>query len=143
MQQEKIGLSMRLIIAAAGLCILLFLVKFYCSTLIPSIHLHSVVHIEPYCLTNEEKLDLILGPADGSAAGSVTDDASRRMNINSASAEELTSLPGIGKTLAERIVRYRVYNGNFRRSEDIMKVSGISEKTYDRIKDMITVLPDV
>ena len=54
MQQEKIGLSMRLIIAAVGLCILLFLAKFFFGSLIPSIHLRSVEQIEPYSLTNEE-----------------------------------------------------------------------------------------
>jgi len=62
-----------------------------------------------------------------------------RININTASGAELTDLPGIGNTLAARIVDYRVRNGSFQRIEDIRNVSGIGERRFEAIKDMITV----
>jgi comEA protein len=61
------------------------------------------------------------------------------ININSASAQELEQLPGVGKVIAERIVAYREQNGRFRRREDLMMVSGISEKKYEEIRSMIVV----
>ena len=60
------------------------------------------------------------------------------VNINSADAEQLTALPGIGPSLAERIIEYRG-EFPFEAPEDIMKVSGIGESTFNNIKDLITV----
>ncbi len=57
------------------------------------------------------------------------------VNINTATKEELDALPGIGPTKAQAIIDGRPYNT----PEDIMKVKGIKQKTYDKIKDMITV----
>jgi len=62
-----------------------------------------------------------------------------RININLASQTELTDLPGIGPTLASRIVDYRRQHGDFTRIEEIRNVSGIGEKRFDAIRDMITV----
>ena len=61
------------------------------------------------------------------------------LNINTASAQELEQLPGIGKVIAERIVAYREQNGRFKRREEMMLVSGISEKKYEEIRSMIVV----
>lgn len=61
------------------------------------------------------------------------------ININTASAEELKSLPGIGEKVAGRIIEYRDKNGRFDKIEDIMKISGIKDKLFSRIKDKITV----
>ncbi len=61
------------------------------------------------------------------------------VNINTASAEELRSLPGIGEGIAGRIVKYREENGKFSCIEDIMKISGIKDKLFNKIKDSITV----
>jgi comEA protein len=61
------------------------------------------------------------------------------ININTASAQELEQLPGIGKVIAERIVAYREQNGRFRRREEVMMVNGISEKKYEEIRSMIVV----
>ena len=61
------------------------------------------------------------------------------VNINTASAEELCALPGIGTSRAADIVRYREKNGAFQTKEDIMKVSGIKQNAYDKLCDKITV----
>lgn len=61
------------------------------------------------------------------------------VNINTASEEELCTLPGIGASRAADIVRYREQNGAFQTKEDIMKVSGIKQNAYDRLCDKITV----
>jgi competence protein ComEA len=63
------------------------------------------------------------------------------ININTAASFELDSLPGIGATLAGRIIAYRDTNGPFQSIEDIKNVSGIGDGLFERFKDMITVGP--
>lgn len=63
---------------------------------------------------------------------------SELVDINSASVEELVTLPGIGRSLAERIVEYRETNGAFGSPADIMQVKGIGEGIYSNISDYIT-----
>lgn len=63
------------------------------------------------------------------------------VNLNSASQAELENLPGIGPTLALRIVEYRTQYGFFKTIDELKNVPGIGEATYDEIKDMITVGP--
>ncbi len=62
-----------------------------------------------------------------------------KVNINTASAEQLMTLSGIGQTKADQIIAYREKNGAFPNIEAIMQVSGIAEGTYEKIKDSITV----
>ena len=62
-----------------------------------------------------------------------------KININTASAEELIDLPGIGEVLAGRIIAYREKHGPFKKISDIDKVSGIGPAKYEAIKDLITV----
>lgn len=62
-----------------------------------------------------------------------------KININQASAEELTLLPGIGETLAKRIVEYRDQNGSFNVLEDLLNVSGIGEGRFKTILDYVTL----
>jgi competence protein ComEA len=61
------------------------------------------------------------------------------VDINTASVEELDKLPGIGATIAQRIVEYRETNGPFATIEDIINVPGIGTATFEEIKDLITV----
>ena len=61
------------------------------------------------------------------------------ININTATAEELDRLPGIGAKKAEAIIEYRDNNGNFKIIDDIKKVSGIGNATFEQIKELITV----
>lgn len=58
-------------------------------------------------------------------------------NINLMTEEEFSQLPGIGPTISKRIVEYRNENGNFEKIEDIMKVEGIGEGKFNKIKDYI------
>lgn len=62
-----------------------------------------------------------------------------KININTASLDELQKLPRVGPQIAQRILDYRKENGNFKKIEDIMKVRGIGEKVFGQLKDMITV----
>jgi len=62
-----------------------------------------------------------------------------KININTASMEELVSLSGIGEGRAADIIQFREETGVFEQIEDIMKVSGIGEKTFEEIKERITV----
>ena len=62
-----------------------------------------------------------------------------KVNINTASQAELDSLPGIGPALAQRIIDFRVENGNFNSIEDIQNVKGIGDSKYEDIKDKIVV----
>lgn len=64
------------------------------------------------------------------------------ININTASATELEKLPRIGPKMAQRIITYRTQHGPFRRKEDLMKVKGIGKKTFEKLKDLITIETD-
>jgi len=64
---------------------------------------------------------------------------SRRININAASANELETLPGIGKGLATRIIEHRTEYGPFRRPEHLLIVRGISDRRFRALQDLITV----
>lgn len=76
-------------------------------------------------------------PANGVAAAST----SNKININTASAEELDKLPGIGPSLAKAIIDHRTKNGAFEQIEEINDVKGIGDALFEKIKDQITVEP--
>jgi competence ComEA-like helix-hairpin-helix protein len=63
--------------------------------------------------------------------------AANAIDINSASAKELETIPGIGDTLAKRIVEFREKNGRFRRPEHLLLVPGISEKRFRQFRPLI------
>lgn len=64
---------------------------------------------------------------------------SDRININTATAEELASISGIGEVTAQNIIEYREANNGFLDTEELMNVKGIGKKTYEKIKPYITV----
>ncbi len=78
-------------------------------------------------------------PTPRSSGGSST--LTSPININTASAEELDVLPGIGPSLAKTIIDYRTTNGPFKTIEDINNVKGIGDALFAKIKDSITVGP--
>ena len=63
--------------------------------------------------------------------------ASKRININQASLEELKTLPGIGEATAQRILQYRKKNPPFRRMEELLIIRGISRSRLERIRNQI------
>lgn len=67
--------------------------------------------------------------------------ATSLININTASKEQLMTLPGIGEAKALDIISYRSTNGNFKNIEDIKNISGIKESAYSKIKDLICTWP--
>lgn len=62
---------------------------------------------------------------------------SKQVNINRADVDELSSLPGVGKVIATRIVAYRLEKGNFVSREDIKRVKGIGDKKFEKMKEYI------
>lgn len=68
-----------------------------------------------------------------------SENSSELININTAPASELVKLKGIGEVKAAAIVEYRRINGNFKTVQDIMNVSGIGEKTFEKIRSQIMV----
>lgn len=87
-----------------------------------------------YIPTLEEAADLvILQQTDDKEA------ADGKININTAQAEELCTLPGIGAAKADAIIAYRSEHGSFKQIEDIMKVTGIKQSGYEKLRERITV----
>ena len=78
----------------------------------------------------------VLAPMENDGAAGV-----RPININSATAGELTALPGVGEVTAAKIVAYRQEHGPFYQIEEIMEVPGIAEGKFDGFKELITVGP--
>jgi competence protein ComEA len=61
------------------------------------------------------------------------------LNLNTATQAQLEALPGIGKSTADRIIEYRQKNGGFKKTEDLMNIKGIGEKSFLKLKAMVTV----
>ncbi len=92
---------------------------------------------------------VFLGVGSGPTPGLAAEETSKksaaaaelRVNLNTATSEELTALPGIGDTIAARIVTYRKKNGSFTKVEELMNVKGVGEKTFLRLRPHLFVEP--
>jgi competence protein ComEA len=81
-------------------------------------------------------------PHPGASTGEASSESSSsRININTATAEELEVLPGVGEVTAARIIGHREQNGPFRSVDDLIHVQGISDRTIDGFRDLVTVGP--
>lgn len=78
-----------------------------------------------------------IGESQNEETDSMEDDG--RININQASAEQLMTLPGIGESKANVILQYRDEHGAFQTVEDLMKIPGIKQGVFDKIKNRIKV----
>jgi competence protein ComEA len=99
------------------------------------------IHV-PRC-NEENPPPAVQGGVTGDAAeddrGGIEEEGGSRININTASLEELDSLPGIGPAIGQRIIDYRHNVGGFNSVEEITQVSGIGEATLAKIRDQIVV----
>ena len=77
--------------------------------------------------------------ANESTSGESTQNNGEKVNLNTASAADLQKLNGIGQKKAEQIIAYREQNGQFKKIEDLMQVSGIGEKTFAALKDQLAL----
>jgi competence protein ComEA len=84
---------------------------------------------------------IIKNDSTGTVVGSesVADNSKGKVNINTAGIEELCTIPWVGESIAKDIIEFRQKNGPFKKTEDIMKISGIKQSKYNKMKDSITV----
>ena len=111
------------------------------STSIPSKNAVSVsVPSKDAVSANRDYIELPVLSETKQEMTAVTEDTGNALvNLNTASKEELMTLPGVGESKALKIITYREENGGFNAIEDIMNITGIKEKMFDKIKDHITV----
>ncbi len=87
-------------------------------------------------------LSLALAPLSALAqksTGSSKAAATEKVNLNTASLDQLQTLPGVGPAVAKRILEHRAKIGKFTKIEEILNVKGIGEKRFQRMKDRLTV----
>lgn len=91
--------------------------------------------------TEEEKAAMVNIPTSSGGAQSSGTSTSEDgvVNINSGTLEQLQTLTGIGEAKASAIIEYRESSGGFKTIEDITKVSGIGDKTFEKIRDRLAV----
>ena len=78
---------------------------------------------------------------EGQSTPPVQATADKPLNLNTADARALQTLPGVGPALAQRILEYREKNGGFKKIEELMNVQGIGEKTFLKLKPLVMVPP--
>lgn len=78
-------------------------------------------------------------PAQPAVSGGSAASGDGKVNLNTAGIEELCTLAGIGETRAQAIVDYREQNGGFQSIEELMNIDGIKEKTFEKLKEEVTV----
>lgn len=63
------------------------------------------------------------------------------INLNTATIDQLTTLPGVGRKTAERIIEYRTKSGGFKKIEELMNIKGIGEKSFLKLKPLVSAPP--
>ena len=90
-------------------------------------------------LTDGQKIEVPSREQEEKLKEEALEAQSSLVNLNQASAEELTTLRGIGESKAEDILKYRETHGGFQTIEELMQIPGIKERVFEKIKDQITV----
>lgn len=90
-------------------------------------------------LEKQDSLNKINNGNAISKSGKTSAKAEFLININTANSEQLQQLPRIGPAITARIIEYRTQNGNFNSKEELMNVRGIGQKTFQNLKDMISI----
>lgn len=90
------------------------------------------IQLSAYATTGSSAADV--APSSSTVAATTA-----RININTATSEQLETLPGIGPTIAQRIIDYRTQYGTYSTVYDLLEVEGIGEKTLEKIINQITV----
>ena len=119
---------------------------FYNAFFIPEVSTPTVIYVDKDYSSNEN-----LNNSTNSFSNQEADvnsnqninsptNSGEKVNINTATESELAEkIPGVGESIAKRIVEYRNYNGNFSSVEEIKNVSGIGDKKFEAMKDIICV----
>ena len=81
---------------------------------------------------------LALGLSSGVALAAAKEAPAGKVNINSASVQQLSALPGVGEKLAARIVEYRQKSGGFKTVQELMNVKGVGEKNFAKLQPFLT-----
>jgi len=84
-------------------------------------------------------LGLLAGVLASSALAAGKAAPTSKVNLNTASAQQLATLPGVGEKLADRIVEYRQKSGGFRAAEELMNVAGVGEKNFAKLQPYVVV----
>lgn len=101
------------------------------------------IHI-PYKGEKVDAATTVTSDASSLSSGSSTsttasETSGEKINLNTATAQDLQKLNGIGEKKAEQIIAYREQNGQFKKIEDLTQVSGIGDKTFAALKDQLTI----
>ena len=99
----------------------------------------SQLNLARFVTDGEQIVVPVVGAAPPAAPGGGGAAVAGKVNINTADAATLETLPQIGPAMAARIIEWRETNGRFSAIEDLMSVSGVGEKTYDSLKELVTV----
>jgi len=97
----------------------------------------AAMAVIPAAAAQQSKSTSAAAPKPASAAKTAAPSAP--ININTATQAQLESLPGVGAKAAQRILEYRKQNGSFKKVEELMNVKGFGEKTFLKLKPMLTV----
>ena len=102
--------------------------------------------VRTFVVTACVALFVLMGAASASAdqtpaQSQAAQPAAALVNLNTATQAELEKLPGVGPAMAKTIIEYRQKNGGFKKVEELMNVKGIGEKSFLKLKTLVTVAP--